>query len=86
MPVTIPKNQPSEIYSKLRNSIAHSNIIFQNNQEILLDIDSDENILGIIGDVEKIKDELIIIAGILSQITALYQIINQSYNSNKNHN
>ncbi|WP_371802938.1 hypothetical protein [Candidatus Lokiarchaeum ossiferum] len=78
--VPTQKHQLMEIYAKMRHAFAHSNIIIHEGKAVLVDINAKKQIIGTIGTVKDITDEMIIVCVIISQVTGLYQLLYQTKN------
>jgi len=71
-------NQSLDVYRKIRNSIAHSNFIFQQEAIRLIEWSKNHHVVGIIEvDFDGLLEEMIILCTIICQILALYQLMQQ---------
>ena len=72
-------NLSLDVYRKVRNSIAHSNFVIQNNLVKLVEWDRNRHVVGIIDiDVSDIAQEMRLLCTIICQVMALYQLIWQT--------
>ena len=75
-------NLSLDVYRKVRNSIAHSNFIIQNDEVKLVEWDIERHVIGILDiDVNEIVKEMRLLCTIVCQVMALYQLMWQTNNS-----
>lgn len=71
-------NQSLDVYRKIRNAIAHSNFILQQETIRLVEWLKKHHAIGIIEvDFDGIQEEMIILCTIICQVIALYQLMQQ---------
>jgi hypothetical protein len=71
-------NLSMSLYRKVRNCIAHSNFILQNNIIKFVEWDREQNVVGIIEEnIDYITLEMRLLCTIICQIMALYQLMQQ---------
>lgn len=71
-------NQSLDVYRKIRNSIAHSNFIIQEENIRLVEWTKTHHVLGIIEiNIDELLEEMVILCTIICQVIALYQLMQQ---------
>ena len=81
------KNQLLEPYKRIRHAVAHSHYIYQDNQIKLVDWEygkNKKNVQQVIGNYNKIAEEMLILVTIIAQIVATYQLFYQNRKKKKN--
>ena len=71
-------NLSISLYRKVRNCIAHSNLILQNNIIKFVEWDRERNVVGIIDEsIKAVTFEMRLLCTIICQVIALYQLMQQ---------
>lgn len=71
-------NLGMSLYRKIRNCIAHSNLIVQDNLIKLVEWNVERNVVGIIGEnITEVTLEMRLLCTIICQVIALYQLMQQ---------
>lgn len=75
-------NISMDLYRKVRNSIAHSNFVIQNNIVKLVEWDREHHVVGILDiNINEITLEMRLLCTIICQVMALYQLMWQTNNA-----
>ena len=75
-------NLSLDLYRKVRNSIAHSNFVIQNNLIKLVEWNRDRHVIGILDiNVNEIAQEMRLLCTVICQVMALYQLMWQTNNN-----
>lgn len=75
-------NLSLDLYRKVRNSIAHSNFVIQNNLIKLVEWNRDRHVVGILDiNVNEIAQEMRLLCTVICQVMTLYQLMWQTNNT-----